>query len=57
MATDIESDLSNTYHDDEHSMDSSYKMDQNHDKSIKKRPKPTMQCVVCGDHAFGKMNS
>ncbi len=57
MATDIESDLSNTYLDDEHSMDSSHKMDQNHDKSIKKRSKPTMQCVVCGDHAFGKMNS
>jgi len=63
MPLDSENDLSNTSLDDEHSMESSSdrnsssnKTNKNHQKSITKHPKPTMTCVVCGDHAFGKMN-
>jgi len=59
MPTDSENDLSNTFIDDEYSMDSSldgkpsYTMNKNHDKSMIQRPKPTLKCVVCGDNAFG----
>jgi len=59
MSTESENDLSNKFIDDEYSMDSSlngkpsYKINKNDDKSIIKRPKPTLKCVVCGDNAFG----
>ena len=61
MATDFESDQLNTFIDDEHSIDSSldlnssYKINKTLDKSSIKRPKPMLKCVVCGDHAFGKI--
>jgi hypothetical protein len=64
MPLDSENNISNTSLDDEHSMESSTnrnsssykKVNKNHQKLISKHPKPTMTCVVCGDHAFGKMN-
>ena len=40
MATESEDDVSNTFIDDEYSMNSSYKVNKNHDKSVIKRPKP-----------------
>jgi hypothetical protein len=61
MATDTENDLSNIIIDEEHSIDlsfdgnPSYRMNY-HRKSITKRPKPTLKCVVCGDNAFGKID-
>jgi hypothetical protein len=56
MATESEDDASNTFIDDEYSMNSLYKGNKNHDKSVVKRPKPILKCVVCGDKAFGKIN-
>jgi hypothetical protein len=56
MATESEDDVSNTFIDDEYSMNTSYKVNKNHDKSLIKRPKPILKCVVCGDKAFGKIN-
>jgi hypothetical protein len=63
MAIDNENDLSNILLDDEFSMDSSildraplYEVNKNHNRSMSKRPKPTLKCVVCNDKAFGKLN-
>jgi hypothetical protein len=62
MAIDNENHLSNMFLDDDLSMDSaldynsSFEVNHNHNKSTAKRPKPDLKCVVCGDHAFGKMN-
>ncbi len=61
MTTNSKNDLSNIIIDEEDNSinssflkrDYSYKMNHNYDKSIIKRPKPTLKCVVCGDNAFG----
>jgi hypothetical protein len=62
MAIDAENNLWNVLADHDFAVDSSFdrnpscEVNKDHDKSAIKRPKPTLRCVVCGDHAFGKMN-
>ncbi|CAF3344413.1 unnamed protein product [Rotaria sp. Silwood1] len=59
MAIDSENDFSNILLDDSVSNNSSldrnplYEMNNRHNKSTITHPKPTLYCVVCGDHAFG----
>jgi hypothetical protein len=63
MEIDHENDLLNIVYDNEYSMgslfdhDYTYTVPKNHNKSAVKRPKPTLNCVVCGDNAFGKMDT
>ncbi|CAF1086195.1 unnamed protein product [Rotaria sordida] len=59
MAIDTENDISDLFLGDNFLKDSSLNGDPLYDindspiKPIIKRPKPTLNCVVCGDHAFG----
>lgn len=55
MARDLDNHLLNVNfdEDDDDSMDSLHNEAKNANKSSMKRPKPTLTCVVCGDHAFG----
>ncbi|CAF4359877.1 unnamed protein product, partial [Rotaria sp. Silwood2] len=59
MAIDSENDFSNILLDDNSLNNSpldrnpSYEMNNSHNESTSTRPKPTLKCIVCGDHAFG----
>ncbi|CAF1038652.1 unnamed protein product [Rotaria sordida] len=59
MAIDSENDISDIFLDDNFLKDSSlngdplYEIGNSPIKPTIKRPKPTLNCVVCGDHAFG----
>jgi hypothetical protein len=63
MEIDHENDVLNIVYDNEYSIgslldhDSSCTMPKNHNKSSVKHPRPTLKCVVCGDNAFGKIDT
>lgn len=63
MKTDFENDATIILLDNQSTIDSSSEhnpspeMNKNRNKSIVKRPRPILHCVVCGDNAFGRVNN
>ena len=58
MSFDDDNDLSNLLIDGEVSLSSPLNLDiSDESKPIIKRSKPSLKCVVCGDNAFGKIQS